>query len=89
MRRSSRRRKPDAAGGPVIGEACVDAGLPEAIDVTGGRRDERDVDSPRDRMLLVGLRESEVPPDRQAGRARGLLDLELVEHRREGVAGNR
>ena len=77
------------AGGPVIGKARVDAGLPEAIDVSWGRRDERDVDSPCDRMLLVGLRESEVPPDREARRARGLLDLELIEHRREGAAGDR
>jgi len=67
------------AGRPVIGKARVGASLREAVDVRLGRCDERDVDSPCDRMLLVGLREGEVPPDREARRARGLLDLELVE----------
>jgi hypothetical protein len=55
------------AGGPVIGKVRVEAGLSEAIDVSRGRRDERDVDSPCDRMLLVGLRESEVPQTEKLG----------------------
>src|SRR5207302_716748 len=44
---------PTRAGGSVIREARVDAGLPEAIDMTWARRDERDVDAPCDRMILV------------------------------------
>ena len=34
-------------------------------------------------MRVVGLREGEVAPDRQIGRTRCLLDLELSEHRGE------
>jgi hypothetical protein len=71
------------AGGPVIGEAGVDAGAGEAIDPSTDRCDERQVDAPGDRMLLVGLGQSEVPPDSEAGRARRLRDLELVEHSSE------
>ncbi len=50
------------AGGPVIGKAGVDAGPPETIDVGGRRGDERDVDALSNRVVLVGLREGEVPP---------------------------
>ena len=35
--------------GVVIGETCLDAGLREAIDVSRGRRSERDAHSARDR----------------------------------------
>jgi hypothetical protein len=34
-------------------------------------------------MVIVGLREREVPPDREALCACGLFDLELAEQRRE------
>jgi hypothetical protein len=47
------------------------------------------MDAPSDRMLLVGLRESEVAPDREARRARGRLDLELIEHCGERAGGGR
>jgi hypothetical protein len=40
-------------------------------------------------MLLVGLRESEVPPDREARRARGLCELQLIEHSCKGTGGVR
>jgi hypothetical protein len=75
-------------GGPVIGKPGVDAGVAEAVDVSSGRGDERDVDAPGDRMLVVGLRECEVPPDREERCARGLLYLELIE-RTSAVAGKR
>src|SRR5439155_25217343 len=52
-----------------------------------GRRAERDMDAPFDRMLPVGLRESEVPPGGGARCTHGLLDLRLIEHRRDGDAG--
>jgi hypothetical protein len=71
------------AGGPVVGEAGVDAGAREAIDLSTGRRDEREVDAPGDRMVLVGLGQSEVPPDREGRCVRRLRDLELVEHSSE------
>jgi hypothetical protein len=74
---------PTRARGTVIGKARVDAGLPEAIDMTWARRDERDVNSPCDRMILVRFREREVAPDREARRPRRLCDLELIEHCRE------
>jgi hypothetical protein len=40
-------------------------------------------------MLLVGLREGEVPPDREARLAGRLLDLKLLEYGREGGARDR
>jgi hypothetical protein len=51
-----------------------------------GGCDERDVDAPSYRMLVVGLRERDVPPDRDARGARDLLDLKLIERR--GAAGS-
>jgi hypothetical protein len=54
-------------GCPVVGKARGDAGLRESVDVGSGRRGERDVDSPGDRMLLVGLREGEVPQTDKLG----------------------
>jgi hypothetical protein len=42
------------SGGPVIRKPCVDAGLAETVDVSWGRGDERDMDAPSDRMVLVG-----------------------------------
>jgi hypothetical protein len=77
------------AGGPVVGKPGGDAGLAEALDVSRGRGNERDMDALSDRMLVVGLRESEVSPDREARRARGLLDLEFIEHSRKGTGGVR
>jgi hypothetical protein len=76
------------AGGAVIGKAGVDTSPTETIDLGRGRRDERDMDAPSDRMVLVGLREREVAPGRQARRARSLLDPKLIEHSREGTAGD-
>jgi hypothetical protein len=67
----------------------VDAGSGEAVDVSSGRGNERDVDAPSDRMLVVGLRYRDAPPDREARGARGLLDLKLIERRRENRGGNR
>jgi hypothetical protein len=57
--------------------------------MSGRRRNERDMDAPSDGMILVGLCESEVPPDREARCGRGLLDLKLVQRRRENAAGER
>src|SRR5918996_3587061 len=76
-------------GGVVSGETQVEADLREAIDVSRRRRSEPDAHSSGDRMLIVGLSESEVPPDREARRARGLLDLDLIEQGLEGAAGER
>jgi hypothetical protein len=53
-------------GSVVISETRVDAGLREAVDVRGRRRGKRDLDAPCDRMLVVGLGEREVAPDREA-----------------------
>jgi hypothetical protein len=53
-----------------------------------GGCDERDVDAPSYRMLVVGLRERDVPPDRDARGARDLLDLKLIERRSGGAAGS-
>src|SRR4051812_20223310 len=76
-------------GGSVIGKAGGDAGLTEALDVSWGRGDERDVDALSDWMLLAGLSEREVSPDREAPGAGGLCDAEFVEHSREGAVGDR
>ena len=77
------------SGRSFIREPGVDAGLPEPVDVSWGGCDESDVDASGDRMLFIGLGEREVPPGREARRARGLLDLKLLEHRCEGAGGGR
>ena len=59
---------PTRARGTVVGKARVDARPPEPIDMTRARRDERDVNSQRDRMILVSFREREVAPNREARR---------------------
>jgi hypothetical protein len=74
---------------PVVGKPGVDAGSGEAVDVGFSRSTERDVDAPSDRMLVVSLREREVPPDREAGGDRSLLELKLMERDCEGRCGGR
>ena len=72
---------------PVIGKPGVDTGSGEAVDLGRSRGDERNVDAPSDRMLVVGLRYREVPPDREARGGGGLLDPKLIERCREGRGG--
>jgi hypothetical protein len=66
------------AGESVIGKAGVDAS-PQTIDVSGGPRDEHDVDVTSARMVLVGLRGSEVPHAEKLGVLEVLLDVQLIE----------
>jgi hypothetical protein len=64
----------------VVGEARVDAGLPEVVDLLARGRAERDVQPARDGVLVLGLGHQEVVPLREARRAVGLVDAERREH---------
>ena len=79
----------DAAGGPVVYQAGVDTGLPEAVDVVLSLRDEGDVQALGDRMLVVLLAEQEVPPAGERRCVSGLLDPEFLQRSAEGTGGER
>jgi hypothetical protein len=64
------------AGRAIVAVAGVGAGAPELVHALTRRRDERDVEPPRHRLLFVGPREREVVPLRVCR----LLDAERPQH---------